>query len=94
MSVRLLVHVEKVGDDATPPFVWWAESPDVPGFSAAEDYLPALIESCRRALAELRPGEDATFRLDVPPSATVTGAGDVSNERQTDLNPLVVSLVA
>lgn len=94
MSVCLLVHVERVGDDASPPFVWWAESPDLPGFSAAEDYLPALIESCRRALAELRPGEDVTFRLDAPPPATIADAGDTSDERQTDENPLVVSLVA
>lgn len=95
MTVRLLVHVERVPEKGLAPFVWWAESPDVPGFSAAEDYLPALIKSCRDALAELRPGDDLTFTLDAPPSSTVADVVPASTaETQAESLPLFVSLVA
>ena len=43
MQVTLLIHLELAEGDAGPQFVWWAESPDIEGFSAAADHLPDLL---------------------------------------------------
>ena len=44
-AVTVLYHHENA--------VWWAESPDVPGFSAAADDLPAARELVARALDDV-----------------------------------------
>jgi hypothetical protein len=51
MDVRVLVHLETVPGDQR--LAWWAESPDVPGFSALDDDLPSLIVRTNLALEEL-----------------------------------------
>lgn len=59
LNVRLLVHLEVVpGGD--PAFVWWAESDEVPGFSAAADHLPDLMKQAVDALGDIL-GEDVTI---------------------------------
>lgn len=56
MAIRLLVHLEPSGDQQ----VWWAESPDVPGFSASDATLKDLLARSTWALAEITEerGED------------------------------------
>jgi predicted RNase H-like HicB family nuclease len=50
MTIRLVIHLEALPDRP----VWWAESPDVPGFSATEDTLGKLLNRAQWALdAEL-----------------------------------------
>lgn len=44
---ELIIHLE----DADGEVVWWAESPDVPGFSAAAPTLAELRERAREALS-------------------------------------------
>jgi predicted RNase H-like HicB family nuclease len=56
MSVELIIHHEAAGDDA----VWWAESPDLAGFTAA---APSLAELRRRVLAALADVEDRAVKL-------------------------------
>lgn len=51
MKVELLLHLELTGGD--PRFVWWAESPQLPGFSAAADHLRDLLAQSRAAVGEL-----------------------------------------
>jgi hypothetical protein len=51
-TITLRIHLEPAGDiDAG--FVWWAESDQVPGFTAAADHLPELIDRARAALIEI-----------------------------------------
>lgn len=66
MDVRLLVHLEE-GDGGT---TWWAESPQVSGFSVAADTLNELQSLAKWALADIlsEDGKDAeslsvTFEL-------------------------------
>lgn len=49
MRARILVHLE--ASDSGP--VWWAESPEFPGFSAAGDTLVNLRRRTNAALSEL-----------------------------------------
>ncbi|HET9732098.1 MAG TPA: hypothetical protein VFP54_05430 [Acidimicrobiales bacterium] len=51
MHVRLIVHLERVPDQPEE-FVWWAETDQVPGFSAAAGHLPTLLERAKAALTE------------------------------------------
>jgi predicted RNase H-like HicB family nuclease len=49
MDITLLVHVERVpGEQA---FAWWAESDELPGFSAAGDSMQELREVAMAAIA-------------------------------------------
>lgn len=58
MAIRLLVHLEPAGDQQ----VWWAESPDVPGFSASDATLRDLLARSSWALTEIAEerGDDPT----------------------------------
>jgi predicted RNase H-like HicB family nuclease len=49
-TIELVIHIEAADGEA----VWWAESPDVPGFSAAAPTLADLRDRATAALAELR----------------------------------------
>lgn len=49
-TIELIIHLEGVDGEA----VWWAESPDVPGFSAAAPSLIELRERAQAALEELK----------------------------------------
>lgn len=72
--IRLHIHLEPASP--TGGLVWWAESPDVPGFSATDEELQSLIIRSRIAIEdaypELAPAE-FTFEmvLDEP-----TGSAD------------------
>lgn len=49
---ELTIHLESVDDEV----VWWADSPDVPGFSAAAPSLVELRERASAALEEILGG--------------------------------------
>lgn len=49
-TIELVIHIEAANGEA----VWWAESPEVPGFSAAAPTLAELRTRATAALAELR----------------------------------------
>lgn len=55
MTVELLIHLEAADGEA----VWWAESPDAPGFTAAAPDLAELRARCAEALG----ASDFTERL-------------------------------
>lgn len=49
MNIELMLHLERAEDRV----VWWAETADVAGFSAAADTLVELRERARAALLEI-----------------------------------------
>ncbi len=49
--VRLAVHMEPVPQERR--IAWWADSEDVPGFSAVANSLPELRERATAALREV-----------------------------------------
>jgi hypothetical protein len=51
VDVELRVHLERV-DDADTRWVWWADSVQLPGFSAAADHLPDLLSRARDVIRE------------------------------------------
>jgi predicted RNase H-like HicB family nuclease len=55
IKVKLLVHMEVVSpDDPTEAkFVFWASSPEAPGFYAAADHLKELFQLSEDALTDL-----------------------------------------
>lgn len=58
---ELTIHLEGVDGEV----VWWADSPDVPGFSAAAPNLIALRERATAALEEILGGPvEIVERLD------------------------------
>lgn len=62
MDVRLLVHLERQAGDG----IWWAEAPQVPGFSVAADSLVELQGLAKWALADiLRENGDDTEPVNV-----------------------------
>jgi hypothetical protein len=73
MRVRLLIHLERV-PEGVPDFVWWAETGDVDGFSAAADHLPQLLEQARTALRGLL-GEDPDFEYHLVGGSDDEGEG-------------------
>ena len=48
--IDLVIHLETVNSHRV---MWWADSPQVPGFSAAADSLSALRARAKEALAEV-----------------------------------------
>jgi hypothetical protein len=78
-KVELHVHLEGT-DDPTSPIIWWADTDDFPGFSAAADHLNELLKRSEVALVDLA-GEDVEVHPtmvpnDEPisaPSITLTG---------------------
>jgi len=90
-QIDLLIHLEQV-PDPDPGFVWWAESPDLPGFSAAADHLPDLLRQAEAAIddlvadAEIVPmlcSGDAGRQESVPPAPSVEPGG-VENLRTVE----------
>ena len=53
--VQLHVHLERV--DGHP--CWWADSPDVPGFSATADSLPEVVSRATWAIHDIYAEEGA-----------------------------------
>jgi hypothetical protein len=83
MHIKLLIHCEAT-DVEEPPFVWWAESPDVAEFSAAADHLPDLLVQARVGLEEYL-GTDVTIDVslaedDPPPQPTVSSNYEAEGE--------------
>jgi predicted RNase H-like HicB family nuclease len=76
MEVTLLLRLESIEEE--PHFVWWAESPELPGFSAAADHLPQLLVQAKDAVLELHP--DAQVRACLFAPAPAVGAEPVRTE--------------
>lgn len=59
MNAQLVIHL----DNADGKLVWWAESPQVPGFTASADTLPELRGTIAEVLADLAEdlGEPVSF---------------------------------
>jgi predicted RNase H-like HicB family nuclease len=58
-TVELVIHIEAADGEA----VWWAESPEVPGFSVAAPTLAEMRERATAALNELEGPVRITERL-------------------------------
>jgi predicted RNase H-like HicB family nuclease len=52
MTTELIIHLEVADGEV----VWWAESPDLPGFTAAGSSLSELRELATAAIEEIRGG--------------------------------------
>jgi hypothetical protein len=50
-KVKVLIHLDVVTEGGPPRFVWWAESPDVEGWSAGAASLGELLELSREGVA-------------------------------------------
>lgn len=61
--MRLKIHLEAAGAPGDG-FVWWAESDDLPGFSAAADHLPELLVESTAAIKEIE-GDDVEIIQEV-----------------------------
>lgn len=48
--IRLVIHLEQPSPEV--PLVWWAESPDLPGFSVMDDDLQGLIVRSKLAIED------------------------------------------
>jgi hypothetical protein len=65
VKVQVVVHLELTDDE----FVWWADSPDVPGFSAAAPRLKQLENEVDRLLrSEVGRSIDIEWSLASDPS--------------------------
>ena len=51
VNIELRVHLERV-DDVDTRWIWWADSQQLPGFSAAADHLPDLLERAREVIRD------------------------------------------
>jgi hypothetical protein len=67
---ELVIHLE--GGDGE--VVWWAESPQIPGFSAAAPTLKELRERAYRALREIAGPGPIVERLSAADSGSTVGA--------------------
>jgi hypothetical protein len=72
--IDVLVHFEPLEDDATKA-VWWAESPQVEGWSAVADHLKELLALVRVGLPFYLEQDDVTFTPCLVP-APAQGAGN------------------
>lgn len=80
MQVNLLIHLEATGGD--PACVWWAESPEMPGFSAAADHLPELLRQAQEAIDELVSDAEVVPTL-APLFEDETPPGPVTSRQET-----------
>lgn len=53
--MKVVIHFERIPGTGKP--AWWAESPDVPGFSAAAPTLTELRVTTERAVREIAEAE-------------------------------------
>ncbi len=97
MDVHVLVHLDRADDD----WVWWAESPEVPGFYAAESSLQALLIRAEwtlaNVLAEQSGIEDVTFRHELvgaPPLSEGVQVVEDPDQNPGRRWPTVASVVA
>jgi hypothetical protein len=62
--IRLVIHLQELSEDGS--LVWWAESPDLPGFSASDVELQSLLVRTRWAVDEAYPelaGPEFTYEV-------------------------------
>jgi hypothetical protein len=90
MNVRLYVHVESTPSGPT----WWAESPELPGFSAAASSLSELSVRAKWAVVDILRddfGEDLDdFEIFLLPTEASTGNPGSTENPETGRGPGVV----
>lgn len=52
VEIDLLVHLEAV-PGGSPPFTWWAESPQVPGLSVAGEHLQEVLDRAAQSIPDV-----------------------------------------
>ncbi len=78
-SVELIIHLDSADDGV----VWWAESPEAPGFTAAADSLAELRELATTGLRGVLGDVSIVERLDgVPLRADGRSGADVPSTVQ------------
>jgi hypothetical protein len=80
MDVNVLIHLEAVTEEHQ--FVWWAESPELPGFTASADDLPTLLRKCGAVVRELAGVEAKVRPLLVRDDETARAHGTVPSGDQ------------
>ena len=84
MTIRLLIHLEPAGDRQ----LWWAESPDLPGFSASEDTLRDLLARANWAISEIAEESGVGPMVDVTYELVGTSGSDNPGSTDIDAEPL------
>lgn len=65
MQIYLQIHLEPLPEE--PFFSWWAESDQLPGFSAAADHLPELLSLVEEGARQMLPGEEIELVPQIAP---------------------------
>ena len=84
MQIDLEVHIEATGD-RDEPAVWWAETEQVPGFSASAPHLAELLERTEAALSDIL-GDEVALKPNLTPveSADSPGSAGAPNGGASD----------
>lgn len=82
LVIRLLIHLAPAGDQQ----VWWAESPDVSGFSASDETLTDLLVRSTWTLEEIA-AERGWDRRSVDVTYELMGTVQCGNPTSTDVEP-------
>jgi predicted RNase H-like HicB family nuclease len=97
-AISLLVHGEFLPD--ARKIAWWAESPDVPGFSAAADTLVELRELATETIRDIwtdKNEDPETIELRwelLPPEPETEGPRVAEKGEQKTAGPPVVEFLA
>jgi predicted RNase H-like HicB family nuclease len=93
MTLALKIHLEAVGEPDDGGFVWWAESDDLPGFTAAADHLPDLLAQSADAIREITGDENVEIVpqlvFDDEAEPRVNPASSETSEPQTPIRQVV-----
>ncbi len=97
MTIHLIMHLEAFEIDGLREVAWWAESPDVPGFSAAAPTVVRLRSSALEALVDhlgYRPDVVESLACDGSSVATADVVVPANPIRQPELSNVVTNLFA
>lgn len=85
MAITVYLHVDRIDEGEAS---WWAESPDLPGFSAAADSMNELCARVQVAIDDLADeGELATNRVDFKLEETAATSGNPTRVGRSDQAP-------
>ena len=75
MPVRVVLHLEKLDEGGT---AWWAESPDLPAFSASDVSLQRLADLCEGVVVDEH-GDDVRIKWTFALGEDTAGAPGVES---------------
>lgn len=87
MPVRVVLHLETTDEGTT---VWWAETPELGGFSATDKSLQRLADLCEAAIVEAY-GHEATIAWAFADEDATTGGETADPERVQVVQYLVTA---